>query len=137
MENNMQFFCSQFLIVTSVLTSSLMFNAASAGEADVLNVQATCNKLYQCTFNVQLKHDDQGWQHYANKWEVLSLNGDVLATRTLAHPHVKEQPFTRSLIDVPIPQEVKTVIVRAHDSIHGYGGKGITVTLSSDSTPLN
>jgi len=46
-----------------------------------------------------------------NHWEVLSVGGDVLAVRQLAHPHVKEQPFTRTLFKAPIPEEHESVIV--------------------------
>jgi len=42
---------------------------------------------------------------------------------------VKEQAFTRTLFDVPISEEHKTVIVRAHDSIDSYGGQEITIRL--------
>jgi hypothetical protein len=54
----------------------------------------------------------------------------VLATRILHHPHVNEQPFTRSLGGVMIPADISAVTVRAHDSVHGYGGKTLTIQLS-------
>jgi hypothetical protein len=44
-----------------------------------------------------VRHEDVGWQHYADRWEVLASGGEVLATRVLAHPHVDEQPFVRNL----------------------------------------
>ena len=47
--------------------------------------------------SVTLKHDDSGWEHYADLWQVVSESGQVLGTRTLLHPHVEEQPFTRDL----------------------------------------
>ena len=100
-----------------------------AGEADVVKVDAkkAGNSTYH--FNVTVSHADTGWDHYANKWDVLALDGTVLGTRTLHHPHVDEQPFTRSLSGVVIPARVKTVTVRAHDSVHKYGGKVISVDL--------
>jgi hypothetical protein len=61
---------------------------------------------------------------------VLSLDGTLLATRTLLHPHETEQPFTRSLGGVAIPDGVATVEIRAHDSVHGYGGKVVRVRLA-------
>ncbi len=76
-----------------------------------------------------MKHDDTGWDHYADKWDVMAPNGTVLGTRTLYHPHVEEQPFTRSLSGVRIPDGVTSVIVRAHDLEHGYGGKEFSVKL--------
>ena len=101
----------------------------TAGEADVLDVDVSCNKEMICRFDVAVKHDDQGWKHYANRWEVLTPDGNLLATRELLHPHDNEQPFTRSLSNVKIPAGVTEVIVRAHDLTHEYGGKEIVVKI--------
>jgi hypothetical protein len=99
------------------------------GEADVIKVDA--KKLTKNTYNfsVTVLHKDTGWKHYVTKWDIIGENGTVFGTRILHHPHVNEQPFTRSLSDVVIPAGVKTVIIRAHDSVHKYGGKVITVEL--------
>lgn len=51
------------------------------------------------------------------------LAGEVLATRVLHHPHVGEQPFTRSLSGVAIPAGIQRVRVRARDSVYGFGGR--------------
>jgi hypothetical protein len=40
---------------------------------------------------------------------------------------VDEQPFTRSLSGVTIPDGVDRVTVRARDSVHGHGGASVTV----------
>ena len=109
---------------------SLIALPAIAGDADVLKVKATCNKDRVCRFSVTVKHNDQGWDHYANRWEVLTPGGDVLATRVLAHPHDHEQPFTRSLGGVQIPDGLNEVVVRAHDLVHGLGGKQVPVALT-------
>lgn len=103
--------------------------AVFAGEADVLDVNVSCKSNSVCRFDVTVRHDDDGWQHYANRWEVLSPDGEVLATRVLAHPHDNEQPFTRSLTNVRIPAGLSEVVVRAHDSVHEYGGKELVVQL--------
>ena len=65
-----------------------------ANEADVLNVTSNCDENRNCSFNVTIKHNDLGWEHYVNKYEILSPSGSVLGTRVLFHPHVDEQPFT-------------------------------------------
>jgi len=91
-----------------------------AGEADVVEGKVQCPS--SCTFNVTLKHAATGWQHYANQWDVLAPDGTVLGTRVLYHPHVDEQPFTRSLSGVKIPPGIKQVRIRAKDSKHGFGG---------------
>lgn len=80
-------------------------------------------------FDVTLRHADTGWDHYADAWEVLGPDGTVLAKRVLLHPHVDEQPFTRSLAGVKIPAGIARVRIRAHDSVHGYGGREMEVAL--------
>ena len=106
-----------------------MAGAASAGEADVLSVDVSCDSGLVCRFDVTVRHADAGWSHYADRWEVLSPDGEVLATRVLAHPHDNEQPFTRSLTNVSIPEGLRQVTVRARDSMHGYGGDEVVVDL--------
>lgn len=103
--------------------------ASYAGEADVIKVDAKKLNKNTYKFSVTVFHKDTGWKHYANKWDITGEDGTVFGTRILHHPHVNEQPFTRSLSDVVIPAGVKTVIVRAHDSVHKYGGKVITLKL--------
>ena len=78
---------------------------------------------------VTVRHTDEGWDHYADGWEVLTEDGQVLGHRKLYHPHIDEQPFTRSLGGVEIPQGVHRVIVRAHDREHGWGGQEMAVDI--------
>lgn len=115
------------LFVLAALASAAL--PAVAGEADVVGVKVSCSSESICRFDVSVKHGDEGWEHYANKWEVLSPDGKVLGVRELLHPHEDEQPFTRSLTDVKIPAELDEVVVRAHDLIDGYGGEEVTVAL--------
>ena len=72
-------------------------------------------------FDVTLRHGDTGWDHYADAWSVIGPDGTVLGERFLAHPHVNEQPFTRSLSGVTIPDGVTRIRLRPHDSVHGDG----------------
>ena len=53
----------------------------------------------------------------------------MLGRRRLWHPHMDEQPFTRSLFGIAVPEGVRGVIIRAHGSVHGYGGTEIKVKL--------
>ena len=56
-------------------------------------------------------------------------------TRLLLHPHVGEQPFTRSQSGIVIPPGIIKVTVRAHDLVDGYGGRQILVDLTVESSP--
>jgi len=81
------------------------------------------------TFEVTIRHPDTGWDHYADGWAVLAPDGTQLGYRTLHHPHENEQPFTRSLSDVQIPAGITEVMIRAHDSVHGWSDATYTVRL--------
>ncbi len=98
-----------------------------ANEVRIVKVRVECPG--SCTFSVTLEHDDEGWHHYANQWEVMSLDGQILGSRVLYHPHEHEQPFTRSLSGVMIPQGVSQVKIRAMDSVHGYSKQEVVVDI--------
>lgn len=83
------------------------------------------------SFSVTLSHPDSGWDHYADGWEVLTVDGKRLGYRELAHPHVNEQPFTRSLGGVDIPPGVKTVNIRAKCSVDGWTSELFEISLDN------
>jgi hypothetical protein len=94
------------------------------------------------TFHVTVQHPDTGWEDYADGWDVLAPDGTVIKpdpegpfTRLLLHPHVDEQPFTRSQSRIAIPPDVTQVRVRAHDLVDGYGGREVVVDLTVSSGP--
>lgn len=114
-------------LLGSILVTVISAFPTMAGEADVIDVEVTgSGSSYR--FSVTVRHEDTGWDHYADAWEVVGDDGSVYGKRVLAHPHVNEQPFTRSGT-AEVPADVKTVTVRAHDSVHGYGGKEMRVDL--------
>ncbi len=80
-------------------------------------------------FDVTLRHPDTGWDHYADGWEVLTPDGQRIGIRKLHHPHVTEQPFTRSLSNVMVPDGLRQVQIRARCSVDGWAGQPVTVTL--------
>lgn len=100
----------------------------TANEADVLAVDIQPLSSGEYRISVTLEHADTGWEHYANAWEVIDEQGQVIGERVLYHPHVNEQPFTRSLT-LKLPAGLKTLTIRAKDSVHAYGGKTITVAV--------
>lgn len=130
------------LLTLSVFASSVFGSTVLAEKPDV-NSYATSLEFAQVTdvlttqkadgswcFGVSVRHDDQGWEHYADGWQVFDLDGKPISFRLLAHPHVNEQPFTRSQCNIDIPAGVSQVIVRAKCNKHGYGGKPFVVNLS-------
>ena len=103
--------------------------AAFAGSADVVHVEVRKDAPGVYDFDVTVKSDDTGWDRYADRFEVLTLDGTMLGARELLHPHEDEQPFTRDLHGLRIPAGVHRVLVRAHHKTRGYDGMVMTVTL--------
>ena len=114
----------------ALIATALLASAAWAGPADVVAARAAYTGGDTYSFSVTVRHADGGWQHYADRWEVLAPDGTILATRVLLHPHEHEQPFTRDLTGVKIPAQIQAVTVRAHDSVHGYGGRSVRLELT-------
>lgn len=72
-------------------------------------------------FAVGLASPDTGCEQYADWWEVVSEDGELIYRRPLAHSHVDEQPFVRSGGPVAIDSDLP-VWVRGHMHPNGYGG---------------
>ncbi|MBW2289181.1 MAG: hypothetical protein JRG80_22410 [Deltaproteobacteria bacterium] len=115
-------------LVAFPIAALVIAGSSLAGPADVLSVSEDCDTSV-CSFVVTVRHDDEGWSHYANAWEILAPDGTVLATRVLRHPHVAEQPFARELSGVEVPADLRSVRIRARDSLHGFGGRELVVEL--------
>jgi len=115
--------------VIAAIAMMLGASVALAGEADVVDAKAQAAGESLWNFDVTVRHDDTGWDHYADAYEVLTLDGKLLGRRVLLHPHETEQPFTRSLYGVKIPAGIEKVRIRAHDKVHGYGGKEVILEL--------
>lgn len=101
----------------------------SANEVRI--VAAQFNHLHndQWTISVTLKHQDSGWDHYADSWRVVDRTEAVLGTRVLHHPHINEQPFTRSLTNVAIPTPTQLLFIEARDNVHGWSKNRLQVDL--------
>jgi len=103
----------KILLLSAFGWMTLMANEAVIEDVKVKNV----NDTY--TFSVRILHKDSGWDHYVDRFEVIDAEQNILATRTLWHPHEHEQPFTRGLSGVTL-QGKNIIYVRAHDSVDGY-----------------
>ncbi len=121
--------CSLFVPTVMAAAICLGAGAAAATDPTVLKVAVSANGDGTYTFSTTLKHPDTGWDHYADGWSVVNRSGKVLGDRVLYHPHVNEQPFTRSLGRVAIPAGTTEVFVRARCKVSGEAEQLFSVKL--------
>ncbi len=123
--------------VGAIVDSSLSTTVAAGGGggapvgkcADVVGVEIDVEAEGTFNFSVTVSSDETGWDKYADAWEVRTTDGEVLAERILAHPHENEQPFTRSLGGVKMPDGTIEVVVVARDSVLGFCGAAYSVSI--------
>jgi len=102
--------------------------------ADVISVEVSgSDNSYQ--FSVGVRSPDTGCDQFADWWEVVSPDGQLLYRRILLHSHVGEQPFMRSGGPLPIlPDQI--VLIRAHLNTLGYGGQALRGSIAEGFTPF-
>ena len=112
-----------------MIAALCLAGAAQADEPEITKVDAI-EIGGKWRFDVTIRHPDTGWEHYADGWRVLDMNGAELGIRVLLHPHVNEQPFTRSLSGVDIPDGTKQVQIQARDVSHRWNENTTIVDLN-------
>lgn len=108
------------MLVRLVLTVALLAPLPGHADPAVIAAVRAVPSSEGWRFDVTLSHGDTGWEDYADGWRVELADGTILGTRTLLHPHVTEQPFTRSLGGVEIPEGASAVYIRARTLTDGW-----------------
>ncbi len=95
---------------------------------DVVDVSVSRNgSVYD--FDVTMSSPYDSPERYADAWRVIGDDGKVYGIRELVHDHANEQPFTRSLKGVEIPDSVTSVRIQGRDQVYGWGGDVVEVSL--------
>jgi len=81
------------------------------------------------SFEVTISSPYDTPERYADAWRILSPDGTELGIRELLHDHAGEQPFTRDLSGVEIPDDISVVTIQGRDLVNGWGGATFEVTL--------
>jgi len=107
----------------------LMFAIPAFADDAVIENATVSGSGGNYSFSVTLRHGDTGWDDYADGWRVVTADGTELGMRVLYHPHVNEQPFTRSLSGVSIPEGIDEVYIEARTLPDGWGKARLAVSL--------
>ena len=114
-----------------VLFLSILSNTSIANTVEIVKVMIEPS-AHRWTIHVTLKHDDKGWDHYADGWRIVDSKGTELGYRKLWHPHENEQPFTRTLANVLVPKGENIIFIEAHDKVHGWSKQRVRIDLKVD-----
>ena len=113
-----------------ILPAFMFSTPLAANDVEIVHAVLSAAGGDKWRADVTLRHEDTGWEHYADAWRVVASDGTVLGTRTLFHPHETEQPFTRSLSGIVIAKDASEVFIEAHDKVHGWSKQRIRVDLT-------
>jgi hypothetical protein len=124
--------------IAAAMTGVLLGVGGCSGGADGTDGAVTeevSEQRYPDVLEAELEPSGDGWRlsatisspydapdRYADAFRVLTPDGEELGVRKLLHDHVDEQPFTRSLEGLDIPDDISEVIIEGRDQRHGWGG---------------
>ena len=79
--------------VVTILLSFLLLTTVNANEVEIVDVKAHQKNDKTWTFAVTLKHDDKGWDHYANEWQIIGNDNKIFGTRTCITRMLRSNPL--------------------------------------------
>ncbi len=127
----------RFLRVIAVIMMAASILTPTAGAMgtndqrfpDIVGVKVRAQGPGLFDFDVTVSSPYDTPRRYADAFRVLGKDGKVYGERILFHDHAGEQPFTRDLYGVKIPEGVHSVVIQGRDREHGYGGRTMEVAL--------
>lgn len=125
----------------ALLSALLLVAAAGCGTDDdtatgepvpeVVEAEAIPDGDGTFRFDVTISSPYDRPERYVDAWRVVGPDGEVYGVRELAHDHADEQPFTRSLDGVAVPDGTTTVEVEARDLLGGWSGQTVSVEVGT------
>lgn len=122
-------FACSFFALTVVSGTAIPAEFPAQKYPDVIAVKVQARGVDTFDFDITVSSPYDTPQRYADAFRAMGKDGKVFGERKLLHDHAGEQPFTRDLYGVRIPQGVRVVVIQARDRKYGYGGKTPEVVL--------
>ena len=116
---------------SAVFPSSTAADEAARGDPEA-EVRAVAFNGTPGSYRVEVTvaSPDTGCDQYADWWEVITADGELLHRRILLHSHVDEQPFSRTGGPVAIEPD-NDIIVRVHMNASGYSPQAMQGTVAN------
>ncbi|MGI9419445.1 MAG: hypothetical protein ACR2RA_16585 [Geminicoccaceae bacterium] len=120
-----------------LIASALVFGPASLANADdeaarIADVQIKRDNPDQpgiYHIRVTIEHEDTGWDDYVESWEISEPGGKVLGVRPFFEPELERASTVSALAGVVIPEDVKTVTIRARTYPKGLEGDPVEIQI--------
>ncbi|MEM7042305.1 MAG: hypothetical protein AAF543_05800 [Pseudomonadota bacterium] len=121
------------LAIASTLTLALVGTAqAEEQDARIADVQIKRDSPDQpgiYHIRVTIEHEDTGWDDYVEAWEIYDPDGKVIGVRPFFEPELERLKTVSALAGVVIPEDIKTVTIRARTYPKGFEGAPIEVSV--------
>lgn len=120
-----------------MIASALIFGYAGLSHADtstarIADVQVKRDSPDQSGIyhiRVTIEHEDQGWDDYVESWEIFGPDGEILGVRPFFEPELEREKTVSALAGVVIPEDIKTVTIRARTHPKGFEGAPVEVSI--------
>jgi hypothetical protein len=108
---------------TAVLCAVVLLagGAAHADKPVAINARVSLVGENRYQFEVNIVHEDDSWDHFVDRWEVIGNGGKVIATDNLFYPRIGQDFVYRVLRGVKVEAGTEFVTYRLHDVRHGFG----------------
>jgi hypothetical protein len=112
------------------LPDALMHPLVGEGETMHERTPADDDKV-----TTRLRRLTHPYRHFVNWWVIVGPKNEKIHKRNVEQPHPGGWPFTLLERGIKIPLGITQVTFKAHDKIHGYGPRTVTVDILKKSGP--
>jgi hypothetical protein len=120
------------LLMISAFALSLSPTQASEDVARIADVQIKRDSSDQAGIyhiRVTIEHQDTGWDDYVEAWEITSPEGELLGVRPFFEPELDDTKTVTALAGVVIPEDIRTITIRARIHPTGIEGEPVQVQI--------
>ena len=104
--------------ISSILLIMFIHNA-QAGTVEILAVEFHKTGMDTWSVRVTLKHDDMGWEHYADNWQIVNENGKILKVKeVIEDDYLKRVPLKRELLNRALKEIIEDLKVTKVENYH-------------------